>query len=51
MSGLRCGRVSSRGTGFLAAVSELDIARYNLLAKTGRLLDSLDINPSEAPRK
>jgi adhesin transport system outer membrane protein len=36
---------------FLAAVSELDIARYNLLAKTGRLLDSLDINPSEAPRK
>jgi adhesin transport system outer membrane protein len=36
---------------FLAAVSELDIARYNLLAKTGRLLDSLEINPNEAPKE
>lgn len=36
---------------FVTAVSELDIARYDLLAKTGQLLDSLHINPSEAPKK
>ena len=28
---------------FVAGVSELDIARYNMLARTGQLLDTLDI--------
>ena len=36
--------VDTSRAGYLAAVSELDIARYNLLARTGRLLDSLDID-------
>jgi adhesin transport system outer membrane protein len=36
---------------FLSAVSELDIARYSLLARTGLLMDELRIEPAGAPRK
>lgn len=34
-------------TRFIASVSELDIARYDLLAKTGLLLDALGIDSAE----
>lgn len=34
-------------TRFIASVSELDIARYNLLARSGLLLDTLDIDRLE----
>ena len=34
-------------TRFLAAVSELDIARYRLLARTGSLLDALEVASAE----
>ncbi|MGX7893848.1 TolC family protein [Tsuneonella sp. HG222] len=33
---------------FVAAVSELDIARYNMLARSGQLLDTLDIEHAGA---
>jgi adhesin transport system outer membrane protein len=34
-------------TAFIQALSELDAARYVLLSRTGRLLDSLDIEPAD----
>jgi adhesin transport system outer membrane protein len=36
---------------FVSAVSELDIARYALLAKTGQLLDALEIEKTELDRQ
>jgi outer membrane protein, adhesin transport system len=34
-------------TAYIQALSELDAARYVLLSRTGRLLDSLDIDPAD----
>ncbi|WP_294263062.1 TolC family protein [uncultured Sphingomonas sp.] len=38
-------------TRYIETVTELDIARYNLLARTGRLLDTFGIAPATTDRK